>query len=115
MSPLMMGRAAAVRALGKGKADAAKAKLNARYGKQISMAVKAGGNDPVANRALAKLMEQAKNAVHLARKFAGSAVPNITFLIVYSTYHISYIYTHHIIYVYICIYMYIYVYICIYI
>jgi hypothetical protein len=31
----MMGRAAAVRAATKGKADAAKAKLNARYGKQV--------------------------------------------------------------------------------
>jgi hypothetical protein len=37
MSPLMMGRAAAVRAQTKGKTDAAKAKLNARYGKMISM------------------------------------------------------------------------------
>jgi len=40
MSPLMMGRAAAVRAATKGKTDAAKAKLNARYGKQIAMAIK---------------------------------------------------------------------------
>jgi len=32
MSPLMMGRAAAVRAATKGKTDAAKAKLNGRYG-----------------------------------------------------------------------------------
>jgi transcriptional/translational regulatory protein YebC/TACO1 len=40
--------------------DAAKAKTNARYGKMISMAVKTGGNDPIANRQLAKLIEQAK-------------------------------------------------------
>jgi len=62
MSPLMMGRAAAVRAATKGKTDAAKAKLNARYGKQIAMAIKAGGADPVANRPLQKLMDQAKAA-----------------------------------------------------
>ena len=84
MTPLMMGRAAAVRAQTKGKTgvlillfvssyyyicvlillhmyiDAAKAKTNARYGKMISMAVKTGGNDPIANRQLAKLIEQAK-------------------------------------------------------
>mmetsp|Transcript_27320 Transcript_27320/g.22968 ORF Transcript_27320/g.22968 Transcript_27320/m.22968 type:complete len:315 (-) Transcript_27320:107-1051(-) len=62
MSPLMMGRAAAVRAATKGKTDAAKAKLNARYGKQIVMLVKVGGSDPVANRALSKLIDQAKSA-----------------------------------------------------
>ena len=62
LSPLMMGRAAAVRAATKGKADAAKAKLNARYGKQIQMAVKSGGPDPVANKALEKLIAQAKSA-----------------------------------------------------
>jgi YebC/PmpR family DNA-binding regulatory protein len=62
MSPLMMGRAAAVRAVTKGKTDAAKAKLNARYGKQIAMLIKQGGSDLIANRPLAKLMEQAKAA-----------------------------------------------------
>ena len=62
LTPLMMGRAAAVRAATKGKADAAKAKLNARYGKQIQMAVKSGGADPVANKALEKLIAQAKSA-----------------------------------------------------
>ena len=62
LTPLMMGRAAAVRAATKGKADAAKAKLNARYGKQIQMAVKSGGPDPVANKALEKLIAQAKSA-----------------------------------------------------
>jgi YebC/PmpR family DNA-binding regulatory protein len=62
MSPLMMGRAAAVRAQTKGKTDAAKAKLNARYGKQIAMLIKQGGSDLIANRPLAKLMEQAKAA-----------------------------------------------------
>merc|ERR1719199_963554 len=62
LTPLMMGRAAAVRAATKGKADAAKAKLNARYGKQIQMAVKSGGPDPVANRLLDRLITQAKAA-----------------------------------------------------
>merc|ERR1719199_2461255 len=59
---LAVQRAAAVRAATKGKADAAKAKLNARYGKQIQMAVKSGGPDPVANKALEKLIAQAKSA-----------------------------------------------------
>merc|ERR1719199_1577550 len=64
LTPLMMGRAAAVRAATKGKADAAKAKLNARYGKQIQMAVKSGGPDPVANKALEKLIAQAVLGSH---------------------------------------------------
>lgn len=58
----MMGRAAAVRAQTKGKTDAAKAKVNARYGKMVTMCVKAGGADPVSNVQLAKLLEQAKQA-----------------------------------------------------
>ena len=67
MSPLMMGRAAAVRAQTKGKTDAAKTKLNARYGKSMHVAlacifIKQGGFDLIANRPLAKLMEQAKAA-----------------------------------------------------
>jgi hypothetical protein len=59
-SPLFMGRAAAVRAATKGKTDAKKAKTNALYGKKIIMAVKQGGPDPNANRALADLIKQAK-------------------------------------------------------
>ena len=62
MSPLFMGRAAAVRAATKGKTDAKKAKVNAYYGKKIIMAVKQGGSpDPVANRQLAELIKAAKN------------------------------------------------------
>lgn len=60
LSPLFMGRAAAVRAATKGKTDAKKAKTNALYGKKIIMAVKQGGPDPNANRALADLIKQAK-------------------------------------------------------
>eukprot|EP00287_Rhodomonas_sp_CCMP768_P012672 CAMPEP_0196719562 /NCGR_PEP_ID=MMETSP1091-20130531/2513_1 /TAXON_ID=302021 /ORGANISM="Rhodomonas sp., Strain CCMP768" /LENGTH=325 /DNA_ID=CAMNT_0042060541 /DNA_START=23 /DNA_END=1000 /DNA_ORIENTATION=+ len=61
-SSLFMGRAAAVRANKKGKTDAAKAKLYSRYGKMVTMAVKAGGTDPVANVQLGKILEQAKSA-----------------------------------------------------
>ncbi|KAL7466590.1 hypothetical protein ACHAXS_006885 [Conticribra weissflogii] len=62
LSPLFMGRAAAVRAATKGKTDAKKAKTNAYYGKKIIMAVKQGGSaDPVANRQLAELIKAAKN------------------------------------------------------
>lgn len=61
LSPLFMGRAAAVRAATKGKTDAKKAKVNAYYGKKIIMAVKAGGSsDPVANRQLGELIKAAK-------------------------------------------------------
>jgi hypothetical protein len=60
LSPLFMGRAAAVRAATKGKTDAKKAKTNALYGKKIIMAVKQAGPDPNANRALADLIKQAK-------------------------------------------------------
>lgn len=62
LSPLFMGRAAAVRAATKGKTDAKKAKVNAYYGKKIIMAVKQGGSpDPVANRQLGELIKAAKN------------------------------------------------------
>ncbi len=60
MSPLFMGRAAAVRAATKGKTDAKKAKTNALFGKKIIMAVKQGGPDPNANRALGELVKAAK-------------------------------------------------------
>jgi YebC/PmpR family DNA-binding regulatory protein len=60
MSPLFMGRAAAVRAQTKGKTDAKKAKTNAVYGKRIIMAVKQGGPDPNANRALGDIIKAAK-------------------------------------------------------
>lgn len=61
VSPLFMGRAAAVRAATKSKTDAKKAKTNAVYGKKIIMAVKEGGSpDPNANRQLADLIKQAK-------------------------------------------------------
>ena len=62
LSPLFMGRAAAVRAATKGKTDAKKAKVNGYYGKKIIMAVKQGGSpDPVANRQLGDLIKAAKN------------------------------------------------------
>jgi hypothetical protein len=61
LSPLFMGRAAAVRAATKSKTDAKKAKINAVYGKRIIMAVKQGGGpDPEANRLLADVVKQAK-------------------------------------------------------
>ncbi len=60
LSPLFMGRAAAVRAATKSKTDAKKAKTNATYGKKIIMAVKQGGPDPDANRALGDLIKAAK-------------------------------------------------------
>lgn len=59
-SPLFMGRAAAVREKTKSKTDAKKAKTNAIYGKKIIMAVKQGGPEPEANRALADIIKQAK-------------------------------------------------------
>jgi len=63
LSPLFMGRAAAVRAATKGKTDAKKAKTNALFGKKIIMAVKQGGSpDPNANRMLGDLIKQAKAA-----------------------------------------------------
>jgi len=61
LSPLFMGRAAAVRAATKSKTDAKKAKTNAIYGKRIIMAVKQGGSDdPKANKALADVIKAAK-------------------------------------------------------
>lgn len=60
LSPLFMGRAAAVRAATKSKTDAKKAKVNAVYGKKIIMAVKQGGPDPDSNRALGDLIKAAK-------------------------------------------------------
>jgi YebC/PmpR family DNA-binding regulatory protein len=63
LSPLFMGRAAAVREKTKSKTDAKKAKTNALFGKKLIQAVKAGGSpDPNANRALAELIRLAKNA-----------------------------------------------------
>lgn len=62
VSPLFMGRAAAVREKTKSKTDAKKAKINAVFGKKIIMAVKQGGSpDPNANRVLADLIKQAKS------------------------------------------------------
>lgn len=60
LSPLFMGRAAAVREKTKSKTDAKKAKTNAVFGKKIIMAVKQGGPEPDANRALADIIRQAK-------------------------------------------------------
>mmetsp|Transcript_36466 Transcript_36466/g.41605 ORF Transcript_36466/g.41605 Transcript_36466/m.41605 type:complete len:276 (-) Transcript_36466:62-889(-) len=61
ISPLFMGRAAAVRALTKGKTDLKKTKTNALYGKKIIMAVKEGGSPSLdSNRKLAEVVKQAK-------------------------------------------------------
>jgi hypothetical protein len=61
LSPLFMGRAAAVRAATKNKSDARKAKTNAVFGKRIIMAVKQGGGpDPNSNRMLGDIIRQAK-------------------------------------------------------
>lgn len=61
LSPLFMGRAAAVRAATKSKTDAKKAKTNAVFGKKIIMAVKQGGSpDPNSNRMLGDIIKQAK-------------------------------------------------------
>ena len=59
---IMMGRRAAKIAARKGKQDALKAKVYARIGKQIVVAVKASGPDPTANRALSQLLAEAKSA-----------------------------------------------------
>jgi Transcriptional regulator len=62
LSPLFMGRAAAVRANTKAKTDGKKTKINAVFGKRIIMAVKQGGSpDPVANRMLADTIKQARS------------------------------------------------------
>lgn len=61
LTPLFMGRAAAVRAATKAKTDAKKAKTNAVFGKKIIMAIKDGGSaDPNANRQLFDVIKQAK-------------------------------------------------------
>lgn len=61
LTPLFMGRAAAVRAATKSKTDAKKAKINAVFGKKIIMAVKQGGGpDPDSNRQLGDVIKQAK-------------------------------------------------------
>ena len=57
---IFMGRAAAVRAKTKARTDGAKAKNNNRYAKKIIQAVKAGGPDPVSNRALQVLIAESK-------------------------------------------------------
>ncbi|RYH00383.1 YebC/PmpR family DNA-binding transcriptional regulator [archaeon] len=59
---LCMGRAAVVRAATKARTDGAKAKNNGRFAKKIFMAVKAGGPDPVVNRMLGHIIEDAKAA-----------------------------------------------------
>mmetsp|Transcript_16409 Transcript_16409/g.24638 ORF Transcript_16409/g.24638 Transcript_16409/m.24638 type:complete len:357 (+) Transcript_16409:1160-2230(+) len=59
---IMMGRRAAKNAARKGKSDMAKAKLYARAGKKIVMAVKAGGPDQIANTQLAQIIRDAKSA-----------------------------------------------------
>jgi hypothetical protein len=63
LSPLFMGRAAAVRAATKAKTDGRKAKINALYGKRIIMAVKNGGGsaDLEANSLLKDVVKQAKS------------------------------------------------------
>lgn len=61
-SVVMMGRRAAKNAARKGKSDMMKAKLYARFGKKIIMAVKAGGPDPIANTQLSQVMRDAKTA-----------------------------------------------------
>lgn len=57
---LYMGRRAAKIAARKGKSDAIKTKIYASFGKKIIMAVKAGGPDPEANRALSVVIREAK-------------------------------------------------------
>ena len=62
LSPLGMGRAAAVREKTKGKTDLRKTKTNAIFGKRIIMAVKQGGSpEPTANTLLANIIRLAKN------------------------------------------------------
>jgi YebC/PmpR family DNA-binding regulatory protein len=58
-----MGRAAAVRAATKGKADGKKAKINAVFGKRIIMAVKQGGGSPnvESNTMLRDIIKAAKS------------------------------------------------------
>lgn len=56
-----MGRRAAKIAARKGKQDALKAKAFARIGKQIVVAVKAGGSDPDVNRNLQQVLLEARS------------------------------------------------------
>lgn len=59
---VMMGRRSAKIATRKGKADAQKAKLYGKIGKQIAQAVRSGGADPIANAKLREVLLQAKAA-----------------------------------------------------
>ncbi|PIN10544.1 hypothetical protein CDL12_16871 [Handroanthus impetiginosus] len=58
--PLCMGRRSCKIAGRKTAQDAKKAKLYARFGKEVVSAVKKGGSSPVSNSALAALFEKAK-------------------------------------------------------
>ena len=58
-----MGRASVVRAETKARTDSLKSKLYCQFGKKIIMAVKAGGGkDPIKNRLLSQVIEDAKAA-----------------------------------------------------
>ncbi|GER54415.1 YebC-related [Striga asiatica] len=59
-TPLYMGRRSCKIAGRKTAQDAKKAKLYARFGKEVVSAVKKGGSSPVSNTALAALFEKAK-------------------------------------------------------
>lgn len=61
-SPVCMGRRSAKIATRKGKADAQKAKLYGKIGKQIAQAVRQGGPDQVANARLREALAAAKMA-----------------------------------------------------
>jgi len=56
----MMGRRSEKIARKKGAEDAKRGKVFARIGKKIIMAVKAGGSDPVSNKAFADVIKEAK-------------------------------------------------------
>ncbi|KAJ7524997.1 hypothetical protein O6H91_17G031500 [Diphasiastrum complanatum] len=58
--PLQMGRRSSKIATRKGAQDAKKAKLYGKIGKQIISAVQGGGPNPMANAALAALLQQAR-------------------------------------------------------
>eukprot|EP00640_Fibrocapsa_japonica_P003659 CAMPEP_0113936372 /NCGR_PEP_ID=MMETSP1339-20121228/3306_1 /TAXON_ID=94617 /ORGANISM="Fibrocapsa japonica" /LENGTH=298 /DNA_ID=CAMNT_0000938831 /DNA_START=20 /DNA_END=916 /DNA_ORIENTATION=- /assembly_acc=CAM_ASM_000762 len=57
---VMMGRRSEKIAGKKGKEDLKRAKVFGRIGKKIAMAVKAGGDDPEVNKALADILKEAK-------------------------------------------------------
>lgn len=61
-STALFGRAAAVRAATKGKADAKRSKVNAVFGKRIILAVKQGGGspNPESNTVLRDIIKAAK-------------------------------------------------------